>query len=157
VRPTHRGVDAVADRHTGDRVDPSGGSAEQVVVSNDAVFALPEPFTYAEGAAFTVAARTAYHALVARTAYHALVERGELQTGERLLVLGATGGVGFAAVQLAKLPGRRLGRVRGFGRLRLAGWSGNVGRTDLVHEAGGSPRNKIRQTHCCGGNFTESS
>jgi threonine dehydrogenase-like Zn-dependent dehydrogenase len=138
----------VADRHTGDRVDPSGGSAEQVVVSNDAVFALPEPFTYAEGAAFTVAARTAYHALV---------ERGELQTGERLLVLGATGGVGFAAVQLAKLPGRRLGRVRGFGRLRLAGWSGNVGRTDLVHEAGGSPRNKIRQTHCCGGNFTESS
>jgi NADPH:quinone reductase len=100
---------------------PSGGFAEQVVVSNDAVFALPEPFTYAEGAAFTVAARTAYHALV---------ERGELQTGERLLVLGATGGVGFAAVQLAKLPGRRLGRVRGFGRLRLAGWSGNVGRTD---------------------------
>lgn len=111
----------MADRHTGDRVDPSGGSAEQVVVSNDAVFALPEPFTYAEGAAFTVAARTAYHALV---------ERGELQTGERLLVIGATGGVGFAAVQLAKLPGRRLGRVRGFGRLRLAGWSGNVGRTD---------------------------
>ena len=100
---------------------PSGGFAEQVVVRNDAVFALPEPFTYAEGAAFTVAARTAYHALV---------ERGELQTGERLLVIGATGGVGFAAVQLAKLPGRRLGRVRGFGRLRLAGWSGNVGRTD---------------------------
>jgi NADPH:quinone reductase len=78
---------------------PSGGFAEQVVVSNDAVFALPEPFTYAEGAAFAVAARTAYHALV---------ERGELQTGERLLVLGATGGVGFAAVQLAKLLGAQV-------------------------------------------------
>jgi NADPH:quinone reductase len=76
-----------------------GGFAEQVVVNTDAVFALPEPFSFAEGAAFTVAACTAYHALV---------ERGGLQSGERLLVLGATGGVGFAAVQLAKLLGAQV-------------------------------------------------
>src|SRR5258705_11314801 len=73
---------------------PGGGFAEQVVVSSDAVFPLPEPFSYVEGAAFTVAARTAYHALV---------ERGGLQTGERLLGLGATRGLGLAAGQLAKL------------------------------------------------------
>lgn len=71
----------------------TGGFAEQVVTGSDAVFPLPPAFSYAEGATFLVAARTAYHALV---------ERAAVRAGETILVLGATGGVGYAAVQLAK-------------------------------------------------------
>lgn len=74
----------------------TGGFAEQVVAPGDAVFALPPAFSYAEGATFLVAARTAYHALV---------ERAAVESGETVLVLGATGGVGRAAVQLAKTLG----------------------------------------------------
>jgi NADPH2:quinone reductase len=70
-----------------------GGFAEEVAVAKDTVFPLPPSFSFDEGACFLVAARTAYHALV---------DRGGLQRGETALVLGATGGVGMAAVQLAK-------------------------------------------------------
>lgn len=42
------------------------------------------------------------------TSYHALVDRGRLQTGETLLVLGASGGVGMAAVQLGSVIGARV-------------------------------------------------
>src|SRR4029453_17305670 len=57
---------------------------------------LPSTFDYAEGATFL-----AGHG----TAYHALMDRGELQRGEVLLVHGAGGGVGLAAVEMGKLLG----------------------------------------------------
>jgi len=83
----------------GDRVIASmrfGGYAEQAVVPAAALVPLPGPFSFAEGAAFMVAARTAYHALL---------DRARLEAGETLLVLGATGGVGLAAVELGNLRG----------------------------------------------------
>ncbi len=57
---------------------------------------LPSNFDYAEGATFLAA-----HG----TAYHALIDRGQLQRGEVLLVHGAGGGVGLAAVEIGKLLG----------------------------------------------------
>ena len=54
---------------------------------------LPAPWTWSEGAGFRVAAQTAYHSLVHRAA---------LKSGEVALIHGAAGGVGLAAVQLAK-------------------------------------------------------
>ena len=57
---------------------------------------LPSTFDYAEGATFLAA-----HG----TAYHALIDRGQLQSGEVLLVHGAGGGVGLAAVEIGKLLG----------------------------------------------------
>jgi NADPH2:quinone reductase len=54
---------------------------------------LPEGWSWAEGAGFRVGAQTAYHALI---------HRGALKKGEVLLVHGAAGGVGLAAVQLGK-------------------------------------------------------
>jgi len=77
----------------------TGGFAEEVVVGSEAVFPLPQPFSYREGATFLVAARTAYHALV---------DRAGLRSGEKVVVLGATGGVGLAAVQLAKSLGAQV-------------------------------------------------
>jgi len=62
-------------------VSSLGGFAEQIVVPNDAAFALPERFSYADGATFLIAAHTAYHALV---------DRAELRAKDTVLVLGAT-------------------------------------------------------------------
>ena len=74
----------------------SGGYAEEIVLPADRVLALPDGFDLAEGATFLVAAVTAYHALA---------QRAKLSARERLLVHGAAGGVGLAAVELGKLMG----------------------------------------------------
>lgn len=73
-----------------------GGFTEEAVATPSQLTALPSTFDYAEGATFLAA-----HG----TAYHALVDRGQIQPGERLLVHGAGGGVGLAAVELGKLLG----------------------------------------------------
>jgi NADPH2:quinone reductase len=76
--------------------DKGGAFAEQVPVSAAACRALPAGFDFAEGASYGA---------VALTAWVALVRRAALQPGETLLVHGASGGTGLAAVQL----GRHLG------------------------------------------------
>lgn len=73
-----------------------GCFAEQTAVPQDNVFPLPRDWSMAEGAAFAVAYKTAYHAIV---------QRGELKPREVLLVHGAAGGVGLAAVELGKALG----------------------------------------------------
>lgn len=76
-----------------------GGFAEEVVTS--AATTLPMP----AGMNFVTAASTMY---TYGTSYHALKDRANLQSGETLLVLGAAGGVGLAAVQLGVLMGARV-------------------------------------------------
>jgi NADPH2:quinone reductase len=86
----------------GDRVMAhirSGGYAEEAVV--DEALLAPVP----AGLDFTVAAS---FGLVYATAYHALKDRAGIRAGETLLVLGAAGGVGLAAVELGKLFGARV-------------------------------------------------
>jgi NADPH2:quinone reductase len=73
-----------------------GAYADEVVVAPSQLTPLPSSFDYAEGATFFAA-----HG----TAYHALIDRGQLQAGEVLLVHGAGGGVGLAAVEMGKLLG----------------------------------------------------
>lgn len=70
-----------------------GGFAEAVVVAESQLKPLPKGMDYAKAASY----QTAY-----LTAYVALYRRGHLQAGEHLLVHGATGGVGMAAVDLGK-------------------------------------------------------
>lgn len=76
-----------------------GGFAEEVVAN--AMTTLPIPPTMD----FVTAASTMY---TYGTSYHALKDRANLQPGETLLVLGAAGGVGLAAVQLGVLMGARV-------------------------------------------------
>ncbi len=86
----------------GDRVAalvPVGGYAQQVVAPAESVLTLPDSLDAITAAGFP---------LVYGTALHALVQRGALKPGETLLVLGAAGGVGLAAVQLGKLLGARV-------------------------------------------------
>jgi NADPH:quinone reductase len=81
-----------------------GAFAEEVVVEQGRVFALPAGFSFAEGACFHVATATATNALLQRAA---------LQPGETLLVHGAGGGVGLAAVEVGKLLGATVIAVAG--------------------------------------------
>jgi NADPH2:quinone reductase len=78
---------------------PWGAYAEQVVVEQSHAYALPDFMTFEEGAAFGLAYQTAWCGLVHRAA---------LRRGETLLVHGAAGGVGLAAVQLGKALGARV-------------------------------------------------
>lgn len=80
----------------GDRVAAfvwAGGYAERVYVPRGAVFPLPDDMDFRTGAATIIN----YH-----TVHFALSRRGALRSGESLLVLGAAGGIGSAAVQVGK-------------------------------------------------------
>lgn len=99
VRSVGAGVSEVS---PGDRVVASminGGFAEQVVVPAGAVTRLPGGVSFEVGATVPIAYGTTYHALV---------DRAALRPGETLLVLGAAGGVGVAAVELGKALGARV-------------------------------------------------
>jgi len=76
-----------------------GGFAEYVCASEQQVAPMPAGIDMTVAAAFT---------LTYATSQHALIERGQLRSGESLLVLGAGGGVGLAAVELGKLAGARV-------------------------------------------------
>jgi NADPH:quinone reductase-like Zn-dependent oxidoreductase len=77
-------------------VATDGGYAEYVKVPQENLFHLPEPVSFEEGAAF---------GLVYLTAWHMLITLAQLKPGQDVLVLGASSGVGSAAVQIAKLIG----------------------------------------------------
>jgi NADPH:quinone reductase len=92
----------VSDVRLGDRVFAIlrwGTYAEAVVAPADRVYRLPDFMTFEEGAAF---------GLVYQTAWCALVHRTKVRPGESLLVHGAAGGVGLAAVQLGRALGARV-------------------------------------------------
>jgi NADPH:quinone reductase len=76
-----------------------GAFAERIVVPEVSAVELPEAVSFEVGAATL---------LTYGTTMHALVDRAGLQSGETLLVLGAAGGVGIAAVELGKLLGARV-------------------------------------------------
>jgi NADPH:quinone reductase-like Zn-dependent oxidoreductase len=86
----------------GDRVIAmvgNGGLVEKVAVDATKVYELPEGRSFAEGASLL---------LTYATTIHALIDRGHLKEGDTLLVLGAAGGVGLAAIELGKAFGARV-------------------------------------------------
>ena len=94
--------EGVTDWAVGDHVlctTGSGGLVEKTAVPVAALFRLPEGRSFAEGSALL---------LTYATTIHALLDRGHLAEGQTLLVLGAAGGVGLAAVELGKAFGARV-------------------------------------------------
>ncbi len=77
----------------------NGGFAEEVIVPANACFLKPLQMDFPIAASFMMAYGTSYYALK---------DRGNLKSGETLLVLGASGGVGLAAVELGKLMGAKV-------------------------------------------------
>ena len=86
----------------GDRViaiPTGGGFAEKCVLSEKLCFPLPDNLSFEQGAGFTITYATSYHAFRQCT---------ELKAGETVLVLGAAGGVGITAVEIARALGARV-------------------------------------------------
>ncbi len=77
----------------------TGGFATHAVVDAKVVMPLPDGLAFDEASAFV---------LTYGTTHHALLDRAQLKSGETLLVLGAAGGVGTAAIQIGKTLGARV-------------------------------------------------
>lgn len=94
--------EGVTNLHIGQNVaclSGTGGFASHVLAPAAQCFVLPEGFGHVDAAAFI---------MTYATSHHALLDRGQLKAGETVLVLGAAGGVGTAAIQIAKVAGARV-------------------------------------------------
>ncbi len=95
--------DGVTNFKVGDRVlgatGSSGGMSEKVVLNAATAYELPAERSFAEGAALI---------LTYGTSIHALLDRGHIKEGDTLLILGAAGGVGLAAIELGVAFGARV-------------------------------------------------
>jgi NADPH2:quinone reductase len=94
--------DGVSAFKPGDRViafSAHGGFAEQLTVPAHALMPMPPGMDFDTAAAIT---------LTYGTSHHAVVDRAALQAGETMLVLGAAGGVGLAAIEIGKALGARV-------------------------------------------------
>ncbi|RME84055.1 MAG: alcohol dehydrogenase [Caldilineae bacterium] len=91
-----RGEDSLCDEFGVIGEHCRGGAAEYVVVPARNVMPMPDDFSFIEAAAVP---------LVFLTAWRALITRGQLRPGESVLILGASGGVASAAIQIARLAG----------------------------------------------------
>jgi len=94
--------DGVEGWSVGDRLIAAagfGGLAEKIVIQPHMAFRLPPERSFEEGSALL---------MTYATAIHALVDRGKLQAGQTLLVLGAAGGIGIASVEIGKALGARV-------------------------------------------------
>ncbi len=128
--------DGVAFR-PGDRVMGSlgwGGFAEEAVGDASRLSPLPESVDFAVAAAFP---------MVYGTSYHAVVDRGELKEGQTMLVLGAAGGVGLAAVEIGKALGARVIAAASSDE-KLAVCKAH-GADDLVNYSEGDFRQKLKE------------
>lgn len=99
VRAIGEGVTTVK---PGDRVFafvPQGAFAQQVAVNANAVLPMTDAMDFDTAAALT---------LTYGTSHHAVVDRAELKAGETMLVLGAAGGVGLAAIEIGKAIGAKV-------------------------------------------------
>jgi NADPH:quinone reductase-like Zn-dependent oxidoreductase len=93
-----------------------GGLAERVVVPADRAIPLPAERSFEESSALL---------MTYATVIHALVDRGKLQAGQTLLVLGAAGGIGIAAIEVGKALGARVIAASSSGKkAELAGQAG---------------------------------
>ncbi len=77
----------------------TGGFASHTIAPATLCLPLPDNFSFVDGAALIMAYATSHHALM---------DRAQLKAGETVLVLGAAGGVGSAAIQIAKAAGARV-------------------------------------------------
>ena len=94
--------DGVRNFAVGDKViitPPGGAFAEKCAVDTSFATHIPDGLDYGQAAGFTI---------TYSTSYHALRQRAGLRDGETVLVLGAAGGVGISAVEIAKAMGARV-------------------------------------------------
>lgn len=129
--------EGVQDWKVGDRVLALcrwGGFAEQVAVDADRVFSIPN------GISAELAASSLY---TYSTAFHALKDRANLEKGETLLVLGASGGIGAAAVELGKVMGATV--IAAASSDEKLGFCERLGADDVINYKRENLKNRIKE------------
>ncbi len=94
--------EGVTHLHVGQNVaclSGTGGFGTHTLAPAKLCMPLPDGFSYVDAAAFI---------MIYATSWHALIDRAQLKAGETVLILGAAGGVGTAAIQIAKAAGARV-------------------------------------------------
>ncbi len=127
----------VAGLRVGDRVlamVEHGGYAEHVTVAANQCYRIPDAMSFAEAASMSLAYDTAWFALR---------ERARLAPGDTVLILGASGAVGRACIQLAKAGGARV--LAGISRPERAQAALQAGADETVHLWGENLRDKLRE------------
>lgn len=124
--------------HTGQRVlavlRNGGGYAEEIALHAATVVPIPERMDFVTAAAFPVAYGTSHFALT---------YRGQLQSEETLLVLGAAGGVGLTAVEIGKALGARV--IAAAGGVEKLAIAQSRGADDLIDYRRESVRDRVRE------------
>ena len=110
-----------------------GAFAEQSVVDERLAIPLPDNMGFEQGAAYSVAYGTSYHALK---------QGARLKPGETVLVLGAAGGVGYAAVELAKAMGADV--IAAASSDEKLSFAEEAGADHLVNYADGSLKDDVK-------------
>ncbi|RMO63811.1 Zinc-containing alcohol dehydrogenase super protein [Pseudomonas syringae pv. aptata] len=111
-----------------------GSFAEQVAVPHYNVLPIPQGMDFTTAAAFS---------MTYGTSMHALTQRARLQPGETLLVLGASGGVGLAAVEIGKALGARvIAAASSAEKLEVAR---NAGADELINYSETSLKDEIKR------------
>jgi NADPH2:quinone reductase len=111
-----------------------GSFAEQVAVPGYSVMPIPAGMDFASAAAF---------GMTYGTSIHALKQRANLQPGETLLVLGASGGVGLAAVEIGKAMGARvIAAASSAEKLEVAK---AAGADELINYSEGGLKDKLKE------------
>ena len=121
----------------GDRVlamVEQGGYAEKVAAAADQCYRLPDAMPFTEAASMSLAYDTSWFALR---------ERARVQAGETVLVLGASGAVGLASVQLAKAMGARV--LGGVSRPEKADQVLQAGADAIIDLSGENLRDSLRE------------
>jgi NADPH2:quinone reductase len=129
--------EGVAHLRAGDRVAAigvTGGFATHACVDARNVMPLPPGFDLEDGAAF---------AFTYGTSHHALIDRGQLKESETVLVLGAAGGVGTAAVQIAKAAGARV--IAGVSSPEKAALCRSIGADEALNYASENVRERLKE------------
>lgn len=112
----------------------TGGFATHACVRAEVVMPLPRGFAFDDAAAFV---------LTYGTTHHALLDRAALKAGETLLVLGAAGGVGTAAIQIAKAVGARV--IAAASSDEKCALCRDIGADATINYANGSIRDEIKR------------
>ena len=111
----------------------SGGFAEEALAPADALTPIPESMSFAQASGIS----TTYG-----TSYYALKQRANLQPEETLLVLGAAGGVGLAAVELGKAMGARV--IAAASTAEKLAVAEAAGADELINYSDGELKDKVK-------------
>jgi len=127
-----------ADRFAvGDRViitPPTGAFAERCAVPEQLAMPIPEGLDFGQAAGFTI---------TYSTSYHALCQHAALREGETVLVLGAAGGVGISAVEIAKALGARV--IAAASTAEKLEFAKSAGADETVNYAEASIKDAVRE------------